>query len=162
MNKYILLLIPIIIVIVGVFAIYKRDSIPTYNADIMCSYSSTESFEDDEFDTKNFIYIYKDNDNVKKTINQSVMSANVDVGLLESIVDMYKKIDGIDATLEKKGESIIFEVRYDFDLIDLDYVKEEIGSVLADDSIIMITDELPINIDDYLKSINKNYKCEVK
>ena len=163
MNKKVILILPVFIVILVIaFVINKRDSIPTYKSDIVCSYSDVETQDDEEYDSKSIIYIYKNKDNVRKSINQSIMSSNSDTGLLESIISLYNSVEGIDASLKTIGNKIVFEVTYDFDRIDLDLTKEKMGSVLSDDSILMKAKELPLKVDDYLEYLSKNYKCEVK
>ena len=92
MNKKIIIGISfliILIVSVSVLIYQKSSNIPTYDADIICSYSTKESLDDDEYDSKSVVYIFKDEDIVKKTINQSIMSANSDTRLLESIISLY-------------------------------------------------------------------------
>lgn len=165
MNKKIIIGISfLIILIVSVsFLIYqKRDNIPTYDADIICSFSTKESLDDDKYDSKSVVYIFKDNNIVNKTINQSIMSANSDTRLLESIISLYDNIDGIDAYVSKIDDSVVFEVIYDYDKIDLNLIKENLSSVLDETSILMNISELPINVDEYLDLLSDNYKCEVK
>lgn len=164
MNKKVYFIIPLLILIVVNLSIIfnSNKSIPTYDSDIVCSYSSVDTQDDEEYSSKNIIYITKDKDNVRKVINQSIMSSNADTGLLESIIDLYDSVEGIDASLKNVGDSIVFEVTYNYDKIDLDLTKEKLGSVLSDDSILMSTKELPISVDDYLEYLNENYKCEVK
>ncbi len=164
MNKKVLFIVPLLILIVVniLIILNSNKSIPTYESDIVCSYSKVEKYDDLDYESKNIIYIYKDKDNVRKTINQSIINANSDTGLLESIISIYDSIDGIDASLKIEGDSIVFEVVYDFDKIDLDITKEKLGSVLSEDSILMRSDSLPINIDEYLELLSDEYKCEVK
>lgn len=165
MNKKIIIGISfliILIVSVSVLIYQKSSNIPTYDADIICSYSTKESLDDDEYDSKSVVYIFKDEDIVKKTINQSIMSANSDTRLLESIISLYDNIEGIDAYVSKIDDSIVFEVIYDYDKIDLELTKENLRSVLDESSILMNISELPINVDKYLDLLSDNYKCEEK
>lgn len=163
MNKKILIGIIVVLTIIGIiFIIDKKNKIPTYDADIICSYSTTETLDDEEYESKSYIYIYKDDYYVSKSIHQSIMSNNSDTSILESIIDLYSSIDGIDASLKSIDASIVFEVVYDFDIIDIDLLKENMGDLLSESSILMTTSELPIKVDDYLDSLSDNYKCEVK
>ena len=165
MNKKIIIGISfliILIVSVSVLIYQKCSNIPTYDADIICSYSTKESLDDDKYDSKSIIYIFKDEDIVKKTINQSIMSANSDTRLLESIISLYDNIEGIDAYVSKIDDSIVFEVIYDYDKIDLELTKENLRSVLDESSILMNISELPINVDKYLDLLSDSYKCEEK
>ena len=165
MNKKIIIGISfliILIVSVSVLIYQKSSDISTYDADIICSYSTKESLDDDEYDSKSVVYIFKDEDIVKKTINQSIMSANSDTRLLESIISLYDNIEGIDAYVSKIDDSIVFEVIYDYEKIDLDLIKDNLDSVLDESSILMNISELPINVDKYLDLLSDNYKCEEK
>lgn len=163
MNKKILIGIIVALIVIGIVLIIdKNNEIPTYDADIICSYSTTETLDEEEYESKSYVYIYKDDDYVSKAIHQSIMSTNSDTSILESIIDLYSSIDGIDASLKTVDNSIVFEVVYDFDIIDIDLLKENMGDLLSESSILMTTSELPIKVSDYFDSLSKDYKCEVK
>ena len=164
MNKKVLFIVPLLILIVVNILIISNSNkrIPTYKSDIICSYSTVENYDDLDYESKSIIYIYKDEDNVTKTINQSIMSTNSDTGLLESIISIYDSVDGIDASLKNRGKSIVFEVVYDFKKIDLDNTKEKLENVLSQDSLLMKTEVLPIKVDAYLDLLSDKYKCEVQ
>lgn len=165
MNKKIIMgIIFLVAIIVIVLALinYKSNKIPEYDADIICFYSTKETLDEEEYDSKSIVYIYKDKDNVKKSIIQSIMSTNSDTRLLESIIGLFDNIEGIDASLSIMDDSIVFEVVYDFEELDLDLTKEYLGGILDESSILMNTSKLPISVDDYLDSLSNDYKCEVK
>lgn len=164
-KKFILIVIILIIIVVFGIIISKNNknedvsNIPEYDADIICKYSLSENVDDTDIDSLAYVYIYTEDNNVSKAIHQSITSSDVDYSLMQSITKLYENINGIDATVNYYGSDLLLEVVYDFNTLDIDDVKDKLGNVLDDQSILMSTDELPISVDDYLDSLTDKYTC---
>lgn len=142
----------------------EKVSIPTYDADIICTSYNNEIIEDEEMSSKNIIYITLNDDNVVKVINQAINDSSMyndsDLSLLSSIMDIYKDIDGIDAKFNKYDDSLVTEVTYEYDKIDLKLVKKELSNILDDNNILLNINKLPIKYETFKKYELEGFKCE--
>lgn len=135
-----------------------EDIIPVYNADVVCSLDGVDTFEDEvqEYSLRAYLTI---NDNlVTKAILVGV-SANTNINETESYIEEYNKIKGINAQVSLKGNNLVTEVEYDYETIDLDEVRNELGYLLIDDSIFMRATSLPVSLEYYKEYELQDYIC---
>lgn len=154
-------LILLVIVIIKLIPERKKtndDLIPVYDADVICSLSGVDTFEDEvqEYSIKAYLTL-KDNF-VTKAI---LVSASTDNGIAEArkYTDDFSEINGINAKVSFKGNMLVTEVEYDYETINLDEVRDKLGYLLLDDSIFNKTDTLPITLKEYQEWELKDYVC---
>lgn len=137
----------------------EEDKIPVYNADVVCSLSGIDTFEDeeDEYSLKSYLTI-KDN-LVIKAILVGVSSDIGNITQTQEIINEYNKIKGISAKVFISKEKLVTEVEYNYEVIDLDEVKRELGYLLIDDSIFLKVKSLPVLLADYQKYELQDYEC---
>ncbi|MDE5631180.1 MAG: hypothetical protein K2I70_06235, partial [Bacilli bacterium] len=139
MKKKLLIILVILLLIVFVVIIVKKSSklqkrsdefIPVYNADVVCSLSGVDNFEDEveEYSLKAYLTL-KDN----LVIKAILVGVSTDTGNLvetQSIMNDYNKVSGINATATLNNDTLITEVVYDYEVIDLEEVKNNLGYLL--------------------------------
>ncbi len=155
------LLILLIVVFNKLLAKEKKESdkgIPVYKADVVCSLSGIDTFEDEtqEYSIKAYLTL-KDNF-VTKAILVSV-STDDNIYEAKNYVDDYNEINGIKADVYFRGNMLVTEVEYDYEVIDLEEVRNKLGYLLIDDSIFNKTDTLPVSLKDYQEYELKEYTC---
>lgn len=151
----------LIIVIFKLFLKNKKEMeniIPVYNADVICSLDGIDTFEDgtQEYSLRAYLTV-KDN-LVTKAILVSV-GDDSDISMTRSYVEEYNEIKGINAQVTLKNGSLVTEVIYDYETIDLNEVRSKLGYLLIDDSIFVKASSLPVSLDLYKEYELQNYTC---
>lgn len=158
----VILLIIIVIIILIKSNNHKKevglDEIPTYKADLICSFSGSDTYEDmvEEYSIKAYLSL-KDN-YVTKAILVSVSNGGALYQNQDYLRD-YNAVEGISASSNIKGNSLVTEVIYDYENIDLGEVKDKLGYLLIDDSIFNKTESLPVTLEEYKEYQLKDYIC---
>ncbi len=158
----------IVILVIVIFLVTKinpkkeekeEDKIPVYNADVVCSLSGVDTFEEEieEYSLKAYLTI-KDN-MVMKAILVGVSSDVGNITQTQEIINDYNKINGINAKVSLSNGKLLTEVEYNYEVIDLDEVKRELGYLLIDDSIFLKVKSLPVSLHDYQKYELQDYEC---
>jgi len=134
-------------------------SIPVYDADVVCSLSGVDTFEDmnEEYDIKAYLTI-KD-DLVTKVILVGISSDSGNLYETQSLMNDYNQIEGIEAKVSSNNNDLITEIEYNYDVIDLEEVRSKLGYLLIDDSIFLKADSLPVSLSDYKKYELRDYVC---
>lgn len=110
--------------------------------------------------------VYVDyNDNlVTRAIYQSISPLEAyNTALLASLDELilkYNHLAGIKAEKYFKGDKVILEIDYNYLAMDIDSVKEVLGAILAEDSLLAVTTELPVNLEEFKNIELQEYECE--
>lgn len=144
----------------------KEKSI-TYNYDYECSYDAV--MDDDEGETSNSIskkmYLKVDNDSyVTEALYESIYDSNVFDKSLEKltkdVLSLYDDIDGVDTNITKKNKKAIVSIKYNYDKIDYNSLKDNLKEVLDNESL-QANMNSKIKVDEYINK-SKYYKCQKK
>lgn len=168
MKKKVLIIFGILLILFVVMIVIKKYSkneiaserfIPVYDADVVCSLSGVDNFEDEdnEYNLKAYLTI-KDN-LVAKAILIGVSTDTGNIVETQSIMDDYNQVQGISASAFLSNDILITEVSYDYEVIDLEEVKSKLGYLLIDDSIFLKVDSIPVTLEDYQKYELQEYSC---
>ena len=136
-----------------------EDKIPVYNADVICTLSGVESIEDEEEEYSLKAYLTIKDNMVMKAILVGVSSDAGNLAVTQNLMDDYNRINGINAKSYLSNERLITEVEYNYEVIDLDEVKSELGYLLIDDSIFLQAKSLPVSLREYQKYELQDYEC---
>lgn len=168
MKKIVLIILGIILLILFIIIFIKSnnnkkneisDDIPTYEADLICTLSGTDTYEDMVEEYSINAYLTLDNNYVTKAILVTVSNG----GYLyqnQDYLNDFNAVNGISVTSSIKSNSLVTEVIYDYEIIDIDEVRDKLGYLLIDDSIFNITDSLPVTLDEYMEYQLEDYICE--
>lgn len=143
----------------------ENKKIKEYDAMMKCRKEFKEVIDDDNITSISNIYLNYDEDGmVKNAIYQSISdySSTKDINMYEEIIKIYNSLSGIKANINIVNDSVVLEIEYDYQEMDLDEIKDKIGNMLDDDSLLMKAKELPISLDEFKKIELNNYECEVK
>jgi len=163
------ILIVLFIILITISGCDKKEeqnkTIPTYDADIVCT---KEIEEENDGDIENYIsnvFIkLDDNKNVKETIYQSISESSLlDKATLEltnQFLDIYKNINGIEASSDVINDKLIITIKYDYNNMDLNTVKKELGSIIDDKSIFKKIKKIPFSYEDLIKYELNEYECK--
>lgn len=171
MKKKILVLIVFILIIILLINIFNNkknegNKIPTFNSDIVCTKDINEiDDEGDEIKSKSIIYIDQNDEYIGKLTYVSIVESDFPTSyksLVDSVMDMYNNIDGINAYSVIEDKKIASVVEYTFRNLDLNKLKREMGDILESNSVFMNIDELPIKYDYYKDNYLKGYECKQK
>lgn len=138
----------------------ENNNIPIYDADVICSLSGVDTFEDENEEYSIKAYLTVKDDLVTKAI---LVGLSTDTGNLvetQNIMNDYNKIQGIKASASVNNDTLITEVEYDYETIDLDEVKSKLGYLLIDDSIFLKVDSIPVTLGEYQKYELQEYVCK--
>ena len=160
--KKALLLLSIIFLLTGC-----KETINTYDADMICRMNYEAEVDGYTSESESVIYInYDKGKNITKAIYQSIgnLSEYNDYLLnsLDSIVDIYNKLDGINSNKYIVDDKVVMEIEYDYFKIDLAQFREELGDLIDDESILASIDDLPIKLSEFKRHELEGYDCEVK
>ena len=162
------LIIVILFILLGIILfidkIFSRDqkiedSIPVYESDVVCHLDGVDNFEGIIQDYSLRAYLTIQDDLVTKAILVSV-SAGDNLYAASSYVEDYNAIKGINAQVSFKGENLVTEVEYDYEMIDLEEVRDKLGYLLIDDSIFKRATSLPVSLEEYKEYEIQDYICD--
>lgn len=137
------------------------------DADQICRMHIQEENDDVYITSDSNVYLYLDDSSfVEKAIYQSVSSLNdvtsYSYETYEYIKNLYSKIAGIDVDYYETTDSLVLEIEYNYNEIDLKYLRDTLGYLLDNDSLLGSVESLPISVDDFKKIELDGYECEVK
>lgn len=141
--------------------------IHTFAASEVCTKEYSETVDGDTLISKNNVFItYDDKSIVNKAIYQSITPLNTvnsyTYETYDYIKDLYSNIDGVSADYYETSDSIVLEVSYDYNVIDIDSFRLNVGELLDDKGILGSAKSIPVDLSTF-KSIELNgYECEVK
>lgn len=165
--KKVVLCIFIIIIVVFVFFLFNKkeikEEIPTYESDIMCTKDEIEEIDGEYITYKNNIYITLNNNYVSKVVFQSVkdidLNQNYDISFIQALIRLYDSVDGVTGEVLTTDSYLITTFKYDFELIDLKFLRSELGDLLDSESLFMKVSDLPISFDQYKRYELEGYNC---
>lgn len=141
--------------------------IHTFAASEVCTKEYSETVDGDTLISKNNVFITYDN---KKLVNKAIYQSITPLSTVNSytyetydyIKDLYSNIDGVSADYYETSDSIVLEVSYDYNVIDIDSFRLNVGELLDDKGILGSAKSIPVDLSTF-KSIELNdYECEVK
>lgn len=134
------------------------DLIPVYHADVVCTFDGVDTFENETHEYSLRAYLTVKDHLVTKAI---LVSVSTDDNIYETrrYIEEYNKINGINAQVSFKEGSLVTEVEYDYETIDLDEVKNKLGYLLIDDSIFKRVSSLPVSLEYYQEYELQDYIC---
>ena len=143
----------------------EKKAIPLYDSDIVCS---AVIEEENDGDVENFVsnvYIWLDKKkNVTETIYQNISESTLlDKATLEltnQFLDIYKNIKGIEASSDVIDNKLIITIKYNYNEMDLNATKKELGTIIDDSSIFKKVKKLPFSYDDLKKYELSGYECK--
>lgn len=166
--KKLLLLIIICISLTGC----KKESVEKkkvneYEASEVCRLVTRDEIDGDIYISESVVYLDYDVDLfVKSAIYQSISNLS-DVSsytyeAYEYIKELYSDVDGVEVTYYETKDNLVLEIKYNYDIISLESIRDHLGGLLDQNSILANADSLPIKVDAF-KDIELNeYDCEVK
>jgi hypothetical protein len=164
-KKFIFIILIIIfdIILIGNINYPKASSIPTYDGDIICKKDKKDVLEDDIKNSSSIIYIKLDGDMVVNAVYQSISDGDYYeeslIQMIQSYLNLYQGLDGIDTNVDYIDSKIITTVTYDYRMIDVSKVRYKLNNILASDSIFIKEDTLPISYELFSKYELKGYSC---
>lgn len=138
-----------------------------YKANEVCKKHIVDEVEGETFESDSNVYLIYDEFNfVKSAIYQSVAtldsSAPYSREMYERIRNIYSSIDGVNVIYYDTKDSLVLEVRYDYDKIDLSTFRTKLGDLLDKDSLLGSAKTIPVTIEKFKSIELDGYECEEK
>ena len=142
----------------------KEKTINDFDSDLVCRSEFREIIEDEEIKSTSKIFLNIDDDLVSKAIYQSISAYNSssELNMYEEIAKLYNSMEGINALYYVVDNSIVLEITYDYEVIDLDQIKLQFGNMLDQEGLFMSVDKIPVSLDTFKNIELANYECEEK
>lgn len=142
-------------------------SINSFDTKMVCKINFEEDIDDYIYESESIIYVDYDNQEyVTKAIYQSISDLgnynNYYLKSLDSIIDQYKKIEGISGKYYIVKDKLVLEITYEYDKLDLNEFREFMGDLIDEESLLGSVDELPIKLSEFETIELDGYECEVK
>jgi uncharacterized lipoprotein YehR (DUF1307 family) len=159
----------ILLVLITISGCSKKEedkkTIPTYNADIVCSSNIEDEHDGDVENYISNVFIkLDDNKNVTETIYQSISESTLlDKATLEltnQFLEIYKDIKGITASSDVIDNKLIITIKYNYIDMELKNTKMKLGTIVEDDSILKKATQLPFSYEEFKKYELNGYECK--
>ena len=129
-----------------------RQEIKVYEADEVCKKDLVENIDGEDIVSSSIVYLNYDESNlVKKAIYQSI----------SYIKDIYSNIDGVEVDYYDTSQNLVLEIAYDYESIDLNLFKENLESILDQNSLLAKVKKLPVEVSEFKKIELAGYDCKV-
>ena len=166
MKKLIIILL-ILVLIPGCKSKEDEAKLNSYDTKMTCKYTYEDELDGDINESDSIIYVdYDEEDNVIAAIYQSISSLDnyndYLLGSLDAIIHLYNSMSGIKASKYIVGESLVFEIMYEYEKIDLNEFRENLGDLIDEESMFATVKSLPIKLSEFESLELKDYECEVK
>lgn len=135
-----------------------------YDSNVVCKFESGEVSEDESSYYSNVYISYGKGGNITDIVYQNVTQTDFSdsyMQLVNDLYDLYNNINGIKTDIYKSAGYVVTTIEYDFNVLDLNTAKKELGDMLEEDSFIL-TGKLPIAYNVYIDKYLSEYSCEVK
>ena len=140
--------------------------IKVYEADEVCKKDLVENIDGEDIVSSSIVYLNYDESNlVKKAIYQSISSIqdinNYTYETYSYIKDIYSNIDGVEVDYYDTSQNLVLEIAYDYESIDLNLFKENLESILDQNSLLAKVKKLPVEVSEFKKIELAGYDCKV-
>ncbi len=137
-----------------------------YEADEVCKKDLVENIDGEDIVSSSIVYLNYDESNlVKKAIYQSISSIqdinNYTYETYSYIKDIYSNIDGVEVDYYDTSQNLVLEIAYDYESIDLNLFKENLESILDQNSLLAKVKKLPVEVSEFKKIELAGYDCKV-
>lgn len=138
-----------------------------YKADEVCKKQIVEELDEVTVSSDSNVYLMLDEFNfVKTAIYQSVTPldyvSSYTYETYEYIRNLYSNIDGVKVIYYDIKDSLVLEIRYDYDTIDLTTFRNSVGELLDKDSLLGREKSIPVTLERFKSIELDGYECEVK
>lgn len=138
-----------------------------YKADEVCKKQIVEELDEVTVSSDSNVYLMLDEFNfVKTAIYQSVTPldyvSSYTYETYEYIRNLYSNIDGVKVIYYDIKDSLVLEIRYDYDTIDLTTFRNSVGELLDKDSLLGREKSIPVTLEKFKSIELDGYVCEVK
>lgn len=145
----------------------ESKKIHTYEASEVCFKEFNETVDDETLISRNNVFItYDDKLIVDKALYQSISPLNAISSYTYETYDyikrIYSNINGISVEYYETTDSLVFEVSYDYNVIDLDSFRTNVGELLDDKGLLGSVDFIPVDLNTFKSIELDDYECEVK
>ena len=139
--------------------------IEEYNSDIKCSVVSEENINGDTNIYTGYVYIWLDEDkNVTKAIFQNISESTVldkaNIELTNQFLNLYKDIEGIEATSQVSDNKLVITISYDYLKIDPANIGQQLGTIVSDENALKQATTLPFSYEYFKKTQLDGYECK--
>lgn len=164
MKKKMLIIFITILIILGIIILFpkKKKRVDKYkDANVVCTY---EYKNENETDSKNYLYIYHDKDEmIKKLVYITVQNKDYfydeTITLNRTYVDIYNDVKGINGSVGETKDKIVTTIEYDYDKLDVEALKK---IDLLDEESIYYQMDFPFNLDEFMIYEIPDYNCKLK
>lgn len=144
-----------------------RQEIKVYDADEVCKKDLVENIDGEDIVSSSIVYLNYDESNlVTKAIYQSISSIqdinNYTYETYSYIKDIYSNIDGVEVDYYDTSQNLVLEIAYNYESIDLNLFKENLESILDQNSLLAKVKKLPVEVSEFKKIELAGYDCKVK
>lgn len=138
-----------------------------YKADQVCKRTLVDEIDGESIASNSNVYLMLDDFNfVKTAIYQSetpLQNTNsYSYETYEYIRNIYSSIEGIEVIYYDTKDSLVLEVRYDYDKIDLATFRDKIGDMIDENSLLGKEKSIPVTLEKFKLIELGGYVCEVK
>lgn len=159
--KYIML---ITLVLLTISCGKKEESLnlKEYEANVICTLDYQDEVDGMLINSTNKVFINYDD---KMLVNNALYQTTTDeysINMYERLVNIFNEINGISADLYIVDNKLVVEIEYNYDMINIDEVKDKLGILLDEEALLNKVDKLPITYDEFIDLELKEYKCEVQ
>lgn len=134
------------------------EEIPTYPSDVYCKKSFMEEIEGESFSSELRIYITLSDDVVKKVIYQTISSDDLTFAG-DQYRELYNTLKGVSATSSLIGGKSVTTITYEYTQMDAKEIKETLGNLLEEESLLARIKEYPITYEEYQSYELEGFDC---